>query len=155
MRKLAILALVALRLLVSPAPATSADLPQSNDPWAFHRSLAAAEGIWQAENLIDTIQSIHGAVEDQCYVEGDPIERPIVGAHPSAAGVVGVGLGFALAHYGISRWLLDHDHPKIAWAFQLVSIANTSYSIGHNYSVGIRIGQPNTDYAACPLWARP
>lgn len=108
-----------------------------------------AEGAFQVEHLVDVMQSMHGAAEDACFSEGDPATRAIVGAHPAQSSVFIWGIGYAAIHYGITAWLLDHDHDRIAAVWEAASIIDTAAVVDHNYSVGIRIGAPNRDDAAC------
>lgn len=114
-----------------------------------------AEAVFQSLHLVDVMQSIHGAAEDHCYNEGDPTTRIFTGEHPSATRVVAWGVGYSLLHFGVSSWLQDHAPHWTYVAWQAITIGDTGYSVAHNYSIGIRIGKPNTDYPACPQWARP
>jgi hypothetical protein len=107
------------------------------------------EGAFQAEHLVDVIQSTHGAAEDPCFSEGDPVTRAITGAHPSQGAVLAWGVGYGALHYGITALLLDNGHDKLAAIWEAASIIDTASVIDHNYSVGIRIGAPNKDDAAC------
>lgn len=107
------------------------------------------EGAFQVEHLVDVIQTMHGPAEDACFSEGDPTTRAIIGAHPGQSSVFIWGVGYAAIHYGITAWLLDHDHDRIAAVWEATSIIDTAAVVDHNYSVGIRIGAPNRDDAAC------
>lgn len=113
-----------------------------------------AEAVWQSAHLIDTIQTIKGPASDQCYVEGDPTTRLMIGREPSATAVAAWGVGFAAFHWLVSSWLSDHAPAWAYWTWQGLSFADVGYSVARNYSVGIRIGRPNSDFPACPQWAR-
>jgi hypothetical protein len=113
------------------------------------------EGGWQAAHLVDVAQTFHGAASDRCYKEGDPVSRALIGEHPSHTGVVLWGVGYAVAHYVVTSWLEEHAPRWALYAWQGVTLVDAVRTDVHNYSVGVRIGRPNTDYAACPQWARP
>jgi hypothetical protein len=113
-----------------------ADLPQFNQ---------GAEATFQAVNLVDIMQSVHGAASDSCYREVEPITRALIGSQPSSTAVVVEGVGYGLVHYGITQWLTSHGHDHIAAAWEVVTLGGSAYSVGHNYQIGIRIGAPNTD----------
>jgi len=107
------------------------------------------EVAFQAEHLVDVIQTLHGASQNPCFSEGDPTTKAIIGAHPSQAATIAWGVGYGALHYGITAWLLDHDHDRIAAVWQAASIIDTASVINHNYQIGVRIGAPNRDDAAC------
>lgn len=107
------------------------------------------EAVFQTEHLVDVLQTLHGAGTDPCFSEGDPTTKALIGAHPGQAAVIVWGIGYGALHYGITEWLLDHDHDRIAAVWQAASIIDTASVIHHNYSIGIRFGAPNRDSAAC------
>ena len=108
------------------------------------------EGAWQASHAIDIAQTIHGAgMDSHCYYESDPITRHITGTHPSQSGILAWGIGYAGFHYAVSRFLDAHAPPWIAQTWSWLSLADTAYANVHNYSVGIRIGAPNTFQPPC------
>lgn len=113
------------------------------------------ETAFQAAHIVDVAQSFHGAASDRCYLEGDPVTRGLIGAQPSHAGVIAWGVAYALVHYGVHSWLEEQGYEKLDAIWQIGTLADTAYAVGKNYSIGIRIGAPNTDYPACPQWARP
>ncbi len=104
---------------------------------------------FQAEHLVDTMQTVHGAAMDPCFSEGDPTTKALIGAHPSQAATIVWGIGYGAVHYGITAWLLDNGHDRIAAVWEAASVIDTAAVIDHNYSIGIRIGAPNHDDAAC------
>lgn len=107
------------------------------------------EAAFQVEHLVDVVQTMHGAASDKCFSEGDPLTRRIIGAHPSQAATLVWGAGFGALHFGITDWLLSNGHDRIAAVWEAASIIDTAAVINHNYSVGVRIGAPNHDDAAC------
>jgi hypothetical protein len=107
-----------------------ASLPQFNH---------GAEATFQAAHLLDIIQSEKGAASDPCFT----------GVHPDHMGVAAWGVGYGLLHYGVTRWLTSTGHPRLTAAWEALTIADTGYAVAHNYQVGIRIGAPNHDDAAC------
>ena len=118
---------------------------------ADNRDINIEEGVWQSAHLVDVMQTFHGAASDPCYKEGDPVTRFIVGSEPTHAAVAGWGIGFSLIHFGVTTWLTDHDFYDAAGVWEFISIGETGWDLGHNYSIGIRLGRPNTDYWYCPL----
>lgn len=110
---------------------------------------AYGEGVFQIEHVVDTLQSLHGAASDRCYVEGDTFTKAITGAHPSQGATIVWSVGFGLLHFGITDWLLSNGHDRIAAVWEAASIVDTAAVIDHNYSIGIRLGAPNHDDAAC------
>lgn len=98
---------------------------------------------WQAEHVVDVLQTEHGAASDACYYEGDPATRAVIGMKPSRAAVAGWGVGFGALHYGVTRVLERWGMPWMATAWEAATIVDTAAVIGHNYQVGIRLGARN------------
>jgi hypothetical protein len=122
-------------------------------PYNGHRDFTVldeyGEGAFQLEHLADVVQTMHGAGTDPCFSEGDPTTKALIGSHPSQASIFAWGVGYGAVHYGITAWLLDHDHDRIAAVWEAASIIDTAAVVDHNYSIGVRIGAPNRDDAAC------
>src|SRR5665213_718939 len=108
-----------------------------------------AEGVFQAEHLVDTLQTYHGPASDACYAEGDQITRRIIGGKPSHAGVIAWGAGYAAVHFGVTELLLDHGHDYIAAAWEALTISGTAGDVAQNIHIGVRIGAPNVDPVGC------
>lgn len=104
-----------------------------------------AQYVFQVANIVDTIQTVHGAASDSCYAEADPITRRLIGEHPSATAVVAKGVGYALVQYGVGRWLSTNGHEYLNTAWQALTIESVGSAVANNIRVGIRIGAPNTD----------
>lgn len=107
---------------------------------------SVGEPVFQTVHLVDTIQTFHGAASDKCYGEADPVTRRLIGSEPSHAGVIAWGVGYAALHYGITRWLTETGHDRIATVWEVLTIADTARDVGRNIEIGIRIGRPNTDH---------
>jgi hypothetical protein len=110
---------------------------------------AGAEIGFQALHAIDVAQTYHGAAEDRCYAEGDAVTRALIGSKPRKGAVLAWGAGYGAAHYGITRLLEAAGWERAAAMWELVSIADTAAVVGRNYSIGVRIGRPNSDYPGC------
>lgn len=101
------------------------------------------ERTWQSLHVIDAMQTDR-IVGDQCYSEGHPLTRALVGTEPTHARVAAWAIGGALVHAGVTEALLDADLPRVATAWEWVSLADTGVSIEQGWRVGVRIGSPNT-----------
>ena len=110
-----------------------------------------SEATFQAVHLVDTLQTIHGSASDPCYGEGDPVTRRLIGERPSSSEVAAWGVGYAMVHYGVTRLLTENGFDKTAAVWEVATIADTVTAIGHNYSIGIRLGAPNKDPVGCDL----
>jgi len=108
-----------------------------------------AEIAWQVEHVVDVLQTEHGPAMDPCFYEGDTITKNIVGEHPSKLGVAAWGVGFGAFHYGVTAALQHFGWEGAATAWEAATIVDTAVVIGHNYRVGVRVGAPNHDDAAC------
>ena len=95
---------------------------------------------WQAAHVVDTLQT-RSAVNDPCFQEGE--SAWLIGDRPSDATLAAWSIGTAVAHAGVTHWLRETDHPKLARAWQFVSLAHVGYNVGKNYSIGVRIGGSN------------
>lgn len=98
---------------------------------------------WLALHAVDTIQTYHAAQDPECFAEGNPLTRGLIGEHPSGSEVVAWSVGSAALHIGVAELLLRTDHPRLARVWQYVRIADTGQAIVKNHSIGIRIGSPN------------
>jgi hypothetical protein len=106
------------------------------------------EQTWLALHAVDAAQT-YSIAGDRCYYEANPLTRSIIGREPSHAAVVGWAIGIAAVHVGVSDYLLRTDHPKLAKAWQYITIGTSAYSVGNNFSIGIRIGRDNKMPDAC------
>jgi hypothetical protein len=105
-----------------------------------------AEGAWQTLNVLDSMQTIHIANAPECYSEGNPVTRALVGEHPSKEKVIAVGIVYGLAHYGISKWLERKENEqgqtsgwrtlRITW--HIAGLINKGFSTTRNHSLGLR-----------------
>lgn len=107
--------------------------------------LKVAEGVWQGLHVLDVATTIHGpAMDHRCYYEADAVTSRLIGQHPSVAGVVAWGAGYAALHYGVSAGLADAGAPRwVQWAWQAFNIEDTGRAVVNNFRIGIRIGSPN------------
>lgn len=117
--------------------------------------ISHAEGTYQALHLIDVVQTEHAAASDPCFYEADPVTSRLIGQKPSHAAVAAWGLGDAIVHYAVSSWLSSLGWTRTEAAWQLLTISDAGYSVGHNFAVGVRIGAPNVQNANCPYRDRP
>lgn len=102
------------------------------------------ERTWLALHAIDSAQTYRIAQDEgRCYHEANAVTSQLIGETPSRSGVVAWSLGSAAAHAGITELLLRADRPRLAKAWQYVTLGATSATIGRNYGIGIRLGAPN------------
>lgn len=101
------------------------------------------EVAWQALHAIDVAQTVHGAANDPCYEEGDPITRRLIGSKPSPGGVAAWGLGLGALHYGVHWALADRAPAWLDTLYEALSVAGQAAVDHHNYSIGVRIGAQN------------
>lgn len=117
-----------------------ASLPAIND---------AGEIGFQTLHAVDVAQTIHGAAQDPCFYEGDTVTRRLIGGKPSTAGVLAWGAGYGIGHGLVTYALRQAGWEGAAAVWEAVTIASTAQTIGHNISVGIRLGAPNKDVPGC------
>lgn len=139
------LVLIALAIVLAFCLSGCATIPETNN---------ALEIGWQAEHVVDTLQTVHGAASDRCYYEADPVTRALIGEKPSRGAVYAWGVGYGAFHYGVTRLLEKFAPEWVATVWEAASIADTTVVIGHNYSVGIRLGAKNRP-ANCDLDDKP
>lgn len=96
---------------------------------------------WQSLHVIDMAQTADG-MHDSCVREGNPLTRQIIGAKPSTGEIVAYGITASILHATVSD-LLRERSPTGYKIWQAVSIMDTGYAVGKNYSIGIRLGGPN------------
>lgn len=66
-------------------------------------------------------------------------ENPILGHHPSQAGIIGWSGVAAGTHAMITKIMVDHGmNPKFVKVWEYVSIATEGGFAAHNYSIGLR-----------------
>lgn len=94
------------------------------------------EAVWQGLHAVDVLQTLNGPADDDCYSEGDPVTRRIIGRKPSKGKVVAWGVGMGVLHYTVSDQLRDRPLWLAAW--QLLSIGNTTIAINNNLQIGIK-----------------
>lgn len=105
-----------------------------------------AELSWQALHLVDTLQT-EKAVSDPCFQEGESAWA--IGHRPSDATIAAWSIATAAGHAGITHWLRETDHPKLARVWQYVTLARVGYNVGHNFQLGVRIGSQNQRPSGC------
>jgi hypothetical protein len=102
---------------------------------------------WQGLHVYDTLQTMNMA-DEPCYKENSPVTRAVLGADPSKGRVVAWGVGASLVHAGVSDWLITHEHPGAYRVWQTLTFVDTAIAVHGNYSIGVRVGAPNTRTAA-------
>lgn len=101
------------------------------------------ELVWQGLHVYDTLQTIEIG-KSYCYYESDPVTSRILGQSPEKKEVLAWGVGSALVHAGVSELLLRHDMAKTYRIWQSLTILSTAGTVYNNYSLGVRVGAPNT-----------
>lgn len=112
-----------------------------------------AELSWQALHGADIAMTDH-IVNDDCYNEGAPLTRALIGANPSHADVATWGIGTAALHLGVSHMLKD-SHPTAYKVWQAITIVDTAASIGKGWSIGVRFGGTNKRQNCGAALSRP
>lgn len=64
----------------------------------------------------------------------------LIGSHPTEAHVIEWGVASSLAHFAVDDYLYRTNHPKLALAFESVSIAFVADTVHHNYEIGLGYG---------------
>lgn len=100
------------------------------------------ERAWQTLHLVDALQT-HDAASDGCHRESHPVTQTLIGEQPSPGRVIAWAGASAVFHAMVTELLLGNEHPRLARWWNYLTIADSAYAIGHNYSIGIRIGAPN------------
>ncbi len=112
--------------------------------------MSYAEGTYQAVHLVDVIQTEKGPASDSCYYEANPVTAALIGKKPSTLGVVAWGAGDAIGHYAVTRWLENEGWTRAETIWQVLTIGDAGYAVGHNIALGIRLGAPDEPPASCP-----
>lgn len=107
------------------------------------------EQAWLTLHAVDSVQTYRIAQDPLCFHEANAVTQVVIGETPSRGQVIAWSLGSAAIHLGVTELLLRNEHPKLAKAWQYISIASTGYSVGNNYAIGIRIGSPNKPKERC------
>jgi len=105
-----------------------------------------AELSWQALHVVDTLQT-RDAVRDPCFQEGE--SAWLIGHRPSDATLAAWSIGMAAGHAGVTHWLRETGHPRLARAWQAVTLAHVAYDVGQNWSIGVRLGSQNKTPPGC------
>ena len=95
---------------------------------------------WQAMHVIDTMQTLQIA-KDPRYKEVE--SAWLIGEYPDQKTVLAWSAGLSLAHAGVTQILLDTDHPRLAKAWQYVTLSSLCTTVSHNAAIGIQIGSRN------------
>jgi hypothetical protein len=99
--------------------------------------LTRAELTWQALHAADSLQTVQIARSD-CFRESNAVTGRLIGDHPSTAGAIGWGVGMAVAHYGVTRWLESIDAPRwMLGTWQAMTIVDTADAVKQNHDQGI------------------
>lgn len=102
-----------------------------------------AEISWQAMNAVDIAQTVDASHDPQHFRETGPAGL-VLGKHPSDGRLAVWAVGAIAGHALVSNWLLENDHPRLFWAWQFVTFAESTSSVAQNIYVGVRIGAPNS-----------
>ena len=86
-----------------------------------------------------TIDGMH----DSCVREGHPLTGLLIGKRPSTSKILAYGGGSAYLHLFVSDVLRDRGKTTAYRWWQAISLVDTGYSVGKNWSIGIRLGAPN------------
>lgn len=101
----------------------------------------ALEAAYQTVSAIDTAQSVELSKHLERYSEVGWPTRYAIGNKPSPAASAAWGVGRGMAHAYVTDVLERGGSPlwlKRGW--QCVSIGVEAGAVGHNYSIGLRVG---------------
>jgi len=111
-----------------------------------------AETVFQVVNGIDFAQTLNSA-RGNCFREGNPITRSVIGEHPSEAGVTVYGAAQGAAHYAISAWLdreVDSTDSAAWWRSRLLWHVLTIGWAAHSVIRNERVGAEPFGSGTCP-----
>lgn len=105
-----------------------------------------SEIAWQTMHIIDIAQTVQTAKNPHCRSEGNALTQKIIGKHPSESNVYKWGIGSAIAHYFIFKWI-DKKAKKDNLNVGLRVLDNTSkfVTIARNHGNGVRVNGLSTD----------
>lgn len=98
------------------------------------------EYAWQGLHLIDSLQTVQIA-RNECFHEDGFGTEQLIGERPNMSGAIAWGVGAALAHFGISKYLEHHGARWIYVGWQSVTIARSSYYVRDNFEKGIGVSE--------------
>lgn len=108
-------------------------------------TMSTYEKSWQLTHAIDYGQTLHIARSPTCYGEGNFLTKRLVGSHPSESEVTAVMATYALAHYGVNRWLEEkaENEGTRGWHatlrfFQASTTLLSARTIVRNHGIGLR-----------------
>lgn len=129
-------------------------------------TMSTYERTWQTMHLIDYGQTLHIARSPSCFREVNFMTKRLVGEHPSESEVALVTAGYALAHYGINRWLEAKAETTggrgwhgVLRFFQATTLLSKLHTVARNHSLGLRpfadgdtcVPEPSYDPSARPV----
>jgi len=94
------------------------------------------EAVYLTLHVIDWAQTRTIARNPDKYAEGGVVASRVIGAHPSVGQVDAYMVGSALLVMAVSR-ALPAEYRRV---FQYVTIGDSAYSVGRNFSIGIWVG---------------
>ena len=103
-------------------------------------TLSPGEVAYQSLHAVDVAQTVEIARNPARFQEVDMGTRALIGSHPSVGGVLAWGAANAIGHYAIDDYLYSHNHPKLALAFESVSVAFVADTVHNNYKIGLGYG---------------
>jgi len=99
------------------------------------------EYVYQLVSAVDAVQSARGARDPACYTESAQPAAVLIGGHPSPAAAIAWGAARAGVHAAVTG-ILDAEDAD-AWVqriWQFVTIADESYYVHYNWSIGLHFG---------------
>lgn len=111
-----------------------------------------AQATWHTLNLIDMGQTDHLARAPDCYSEGNPITKALIGEHPQRAEAAAVGIAYAAGYHFVSRWLDEkvEERPRMRYlrtAWHVLSIGTKAAIVARNHDHGLRVGSASCETA--------
>lgn len=93
---------------------------------------------WQAGNVVDALQTAT-LRDDPCLHEGSALTAALIGTDPSRESVAAWAIGGAAIHAGVTEWLLSTDRPRLARAWQYVTLTEKGIAVYRNAEKGVRL----------------
>ncbi len=110
------------------------------------------EYTWQAVHVIDVLQTANGIAGDpECHSEANPITRRMIGRHPDKDHVYKWGIGTAIFHFFVARWIENRKwiKPGSKTGMRIIDNGIQLQTVVQNHKNGVRIDGHNEPYDGC------
>jgi hypothetical protein len=129
--------LIVLLSLLALAGAAQAREPFAVEFKPLKADVAAAEVLWQAENLIDIDQTLHIAHDPAHYSEVGTLSL-FSGPHPTVRQVWVVSALFGIGHYAVTQVLTSAGYDNAARVWSYTSLGYKTWNMKRNFDAGLK-----------------